>query len=136
MNHTHSLPPLSISVTVWHQLLELHLALFSPVTQSVSLQSCISSFLSGVELRVETLPEADECCCTNQCLLPDLVHKDKRILSPLCYCISFSLSTLQLKSTHLSLRSWFDSLQSEGFSPAPMEATDPDFKDPVPQING
>lgn len=53
----------------------------------------MSSFLSGDEWgeQVERLPEADERCCTNQCLLPDSVHKDKGLLAPLCFFISFFL---------------------------------------------
>lgn len=55
-------------------------------------QSSLASVDFSLELsgeRVERLREADWRCCTNQCLLPHLVHKG--LLSPFCFSVSLSL---------------------------------------------
>lgn len=90
--HTHilfyqSVPLFSISLLSYISLF------FSPSPQSISIQSCISSFLWGVE-QGESWETTRGRCCTNQCLLPDWVHKDKGLLSPLCLSISLSLPPL------------------------------------------
>lgn len=101
--HTHilfyqSVPLLSISLLSYISLF------FSPSPQSISIQSCISSFLWGVE-QGESWETTRGRCCTNQCLLPDWVHKDKGLLSPLCLSISLSPSIPQSNSA-LYLSQW------------------------------
>lgn len=83
IGHCHCL--VSPSGAISHSFLSFNSVNLNPV-----LHQFISLWSWTVE-RVERRAEADERHCTNQPLLPDLVHKDKGLLSRLCLPISPSL---------------------------------------------